>query len=345
MRRGAEPMRRAIARLAPALAALALAGCQQGPQNFLFPEGTAAHQLARLGWTALIAFSAVTVIVWILLIAAVSRRRGSFDEHAPVDSNEGINWILVGGLIVPASILSVMFVFTLGTLNDFPMAKLMKPEPSIRVTGQQWWFTGEYLDPDVSQHFRAPTELHIPAGQPVNIELQTRDVIHSFWVPKLHGKVDLVPGMVNRIRLRADKPGIYEGECAEFCGAQHAHMRLRIFADTPADYARWKANQLAEARAPATPAQRHGQEVFLQGPCAVCHTIRGTPAQGAVGPDLTHVGSRTRIAGGMLVNNTANLEAWIVHAQSLKPGARMPDIQSLTGKQLRDLTIYLQSLK
>lgn len=342
--RGAHRRFRAGLRPLLPLAALVLAGCH-GPQNFLFAKGPAAEELARLGWIALISFSAVTVIVWLLLVVVVTRRRGNFDEHAPVDSSEGINWIVVGGLIVPIAILTVLFVFTLHTLGQFPMAKLMQPQPAIRVTGHQWWFDAEYLDPDVSRRFTVVSELHIPAGRPVTIELVTQDVIHSFWVPKLHGKVDLVPGMVNRIRLQADTPGIYEGECAEFCGAQHAHMRLRVIADTPADYQRWRAGQLADAVEPASAAARHGRDVFMGAPCVVCHTIRGTAANGKVGPDLTHVASRGRIAGDMLDNNTANLTAWIVHAQSLKPDSQMPDIDRLSGEQLRDLTIYLQSLK
>jgi cytochrome c oxidase subunit 2 len=336
----------ALRRLMPLPVLLALAGCA-GPQNFLFAAGAAARRLAWLGWITLITFCVVTVLVWILLVVVIMRRRGSFDEHAPVEPQPrtGIDWIIVGGFIIPGVILSVLFVLTLGTLRHFPMSGMMHPAPSIRVTGRQWWFDGQYLDGDPARRFHVPTELHIPAGTPVNIELATRDVIHSFWVPKLHGKVDLVPGQVNYIRVQADKPGVYEGECGEYCGAQHAHMRLRIIADAPADYARWRDRQLADAMTPDSAAAEHGRQVFLGAPCVLCHTIRGTPAHGQVGPDLTHVGSRGRIAGGMLDNNTANLEAWIVHAQSLKPGAQMPDIDQLNGEQLRDLTVYLQGLK
>jgi cytochrome c oxidase subunit II len=344
------PFRRQLLRIAPMmlpLLASVLVGCS-GPQNFLFAGGPAAGHLARLGWIALITFSVVTVLVWVLLVLAVTRRRGSFDEHAPVEpepSRTGVDWIIVGGIAIPLLILTVLFVLTLGTLGHFPMKDMMTPAPAIRVTGRQWWFEGQYLDGGLDGRFKVATELHIPAGRPVNLELVTRDVIHSFWIPKLHGKVDLVPGIVNHIRIQADRPGIYEGECGEYCGAQHAHMRLRVIADTPAVYARWRRGQLADAHDPADAATRHGREVFLSSACALCHTIRGTPAQGDVGPDLTHVGSRGRIAGGMLDNNTANLAAWIVHAQSLKPGAQMPDMDQLDGDQLRDLTSYLQSLK
>jgi cytochrome c oxidase subunit 2 len=190
-----------------------------------------------------------------------------------------------------------------------------------------------------------PTELHIPVGKPVDIELETRDVIHSFWIPKLQGKVDLVPGRVNRVRIMADEPGVYRGECAEFCGVQHAHMRIEIVADQPAFYEAWLAAQRAPAREPSDTQLGHGRDVFLSSACALCHTIRGTDAHGLVGPDLTHVGGRARIAGGSLENNTANLEAWIVDAQSLKPGAQMPSLRQLPGADLRALVAYLQSLR
>jgi cytochrome c oxidase subunit 2 len=215
----------------------------------------------------------------------------------------------------------------------------------IRVTGEQWWFNAEYLFARPDLDVPAPTEIHIPVGRPIDVELVTRDVIHSFWVPRLQGKVDLIPGETNRIRLQADTAGVYEGECAEFCGVQHAHMRLQIVAQDPAEYAKWLDHQREAASPSDDPDAVRGGEVFQAAACPLCHTVRGTLAYGQVGPDLTHVGSRKRIAGGMLDNNTANLAAWIVDAQSIKPGARMPTLRQLSGADLRALVTYLQSLR
>jgi cytochrome c oxidase subunit 2 len=334
-------MKRAATLLLPCL----LAACS-GPQDYLSPEGPAARTLARLGLFTLILFVAVSVASWLLLWAVIRRRRGSFAEHAPVQETRlGHGWILVGGVVIPLLVLGLVFGLSLHTLKAFPMEHGDPATPLVRVTGQQWWFDAEYRlsGEDLSVH--APTEIHIPVGCPVEFELATRDVIHSFWVPKLHGKVDLIPGMVNRIRVQADRPGVYEGECGEFCGVQHAHMRLQVVAEDGKDFMRWLEHQRADAAEPSTGAERHGQAVFLRAACPLCHSVRGTPARGTVGPDLTHVGARRRIAGGSLDNDTANLAAWISHAQSLKPGAQMPDLTQFDGQELRDLTAYLQSLK
>jgi cytochrome c oxidase subunit 2 len=178
----------------------------------------------------------------------------------------------------------------------------------------------------------------------VDIALATADVIHSFWVPPLHGKVDLVPGMVNHIRIQADQPGRYPGECAEYCGMQHANMKLYVVAEPPERFERWLEAQRRPANPPDTDQARAGQQVVVEGACALCHTVRGTPALGTVGPDLTHLASRQTIAGGMLPNNIANLHAWVTHAQSLKPGAEMPDLNQFTGDQLHALVAYLRTL-
>lgn len=166
------------------------------------------------------------------------------------------------------------------------------------------------------------------------------DVIHSFWVPTLHGKVDLIPGVGNRIRIQADHPGTYRGQCAEYCGEKHARMILLVIAQTPDDYEHWLANQRLPSIAPGTAQQKEGQEVFLTRACSLCHTKRGTLAEGRVGPDLTHLASRQRIAANLLQNDTADLAAWATHAQSLKPGVLMP----INGQQLNSLVAYLQSL-
>jgi cytochrome c oxidase subunit 2 len=334
-----------------AAAALSATACTT-PQDYLHTGGEAAARIASLGWFALLSFSATVVVMWILIGWIAVRRRGTFAEHAPVDAGGGQNWILVGGLAIPAAVLAILFVTTMETLSAFPMQHLGAGNPEIctdagqiLVTGHQWWFDAEYGYPEVNRNFKVTTELHIPVGKPVDILLQTRDVIHSFWIPKLHGKVDLVPGQVNHVRIQADAPGVYQGECGEYCGEQHAHMRLLVVAQSDQEYAAWVEQQRRPgAESDWNEAQR-GREVFMSAACPLCHTVRGTPALGQIGPELTHVASRRRIAGGMLENNTANLEAWITHAQSLKPGAQMPDLTQFTGRDLRALVAYVQSLR
>lgn len=330
-----------------------LAGCS-GPQDFMRGTGPAAHGLASLGWTVLVTFSAVTVVVWLLIGWIAVRRRGTLAEHAPVDAAGGESWILVGGFGIPLAVLAALFVMALATLAAYPMQDGLPCGTSVcsasgpalvRVTGHQWWFEAQYAFDHPDLDVTSPTEVHIPVGRPVDIDLDTRDVIHSFWVPKLHGKVDMVPGYTNRIRIQADRPGVYFGECGEYCGMQHAHMRLEVVAQEPAQYQAWLASQREPAREPQAEDAKRGRELFLAGPCATCHTVRGTPAGGRLGPDLTHIASRPRIAGGMLDNNTANLEAWITQAQSLKPGSLMPDVTQFSGRELRALVAYLQTLR
>jgi cytochrome c oxidase subunit 2 len=331
--------------LLPLVAALALAGC--GPQDFMHGGGPAARGIAHLGWFALGVFIAVTILVWLLMAAIVLRRRGgSFAEHAPVaPSSVGIDWVLIGGFAIPAAILALLFTLSVNSMERFPMEHSGTGAPLIRVTGRQWWFDAQYLFARDDQGVHVPGEIHIPTGCAVDLELVSKDVIHSFWVPKLHGKVDMVPGQVNRIRIEADSPGIFEGECGEFCGPQHAHMRLRVVAEDGKDFMRWLDAQRADAAAPATDEALAGRHVFENAACALCHAVRGTQARADVGPDLTHVASRARIAGYSIDNDTAHLAAWIVHAQSLKPGAQMPDLDQLSGTQLRQLTAYLRSLE
>jgi cytochrome c oxidase subunit 2 len=328
------------------------AGCS-APQDYLHTAGPAAHRIAVLGWFALLSFSVTIVVMWLLIGWIAVRRRGSFTEHAPIDANGGQRWILVGGLAVPVAVLAILFIATMETLSAFPMqhadqgaGEVCTDAPRIMVTGHQWWFDAEYQFPEPDRNFEVTTELHIPVGKPVDVLLQTRDVIHSFWIPKLHGKVDLVPGQVNQVRIQADRPGVYEGECGEYCGAQHAHMRLQVVAQAQKDYDAWVEQQRKDAAGvPGWDEALRGKQVFMAAACPLCHTVRGTAALGQVGPELTHVGSRRRIGGGMLENNTANLEAWVTHAQSLKPGAQMPDLTQFNGRDLRALVGYLQSLR
>lgn len=315
------------------------------PQSTLDPAGQATERLADLGWLVYTIFTVVTLLMWGLIVWVALRRRGSLDRHAPVDAGGGQGWILVGGLLVPAAILSFIFIAGLQGMSAFPMTDGEIPAPEIRVTGHQWWWDVRYVAGGPNLHFRTANEIHIPVGRLVDIELVSADVIHSFWVPRLHGKVDLVPGLTNRIRIRADAPGVYEGQCGEFCGAQHAKMRLLVVAEPVEEYEHWLASQRQPASSPTTEFETRGYDLFMTKPCALCHTVAGTPARGGVAPDLTHLASRRRLAANVLENNEANLMAWITHAQSLKPEALMPNVTQFTGEELQAITAYLRQLE
>lgn len=330
-------------RLPPFLLLLLLAGC--GRQSSLTSNGPAATQIGNLEWAILILFCVITVVMWILIALVISRPRGTLAEHAPYNIGGGQKWIFIGGFAIPTLILAGIYISGLDVLSAFPLhdGRTLKPA-QIKVTGHQWWWEVEYLDGPVHDHFVTANEIHIPTGQPVDIDLTSADVIHSFWVPTLHGKVDLIPGVMNRIRIEASHPGAYRGQCAQYCGEQHAHMILLVVAQPPDQFKKWLANERKPAPAPATPEELEGQQMFLSHACMLCHTIRGTLAQGVVGPDLTHLASRKMLASNMLPNDTADLAAWVVHAQSLKPGAYMPNLSVFNGRQLNALVTYLQSL-
>lgn len=338
-------------RLTTLFAAISLAlltGCGH-PQSMFSPGGPASGNIAHLSWFVFILFIAVAVIMWVLLGWASYRKRGSFAEHAPVDIGGGQPWIFIGGFAIPFVILAAVFVIGLDSMSAFPLEgphAMHETVPAdIRVTGHRWWWQIDYVKGPLDQQVVTANEIHIPVGRPVDIDLTSNDVIHSFFVPRLHGKVDLIPGQINRIRIQADQPGVYRGQCAEYCGAQHAHMSLLVVADPPADYEAWLAREINQAEPPATEQQRHGQQLFMTKACVLCHTIRGTLAQAKVGPDLTHIASRQGLAANTLRNNAANLEAWVMHAQSLKPEVIMPDVSQFTGQEARDLVAYLQQLQ
>ena len=339
-------MRTRLGTLTVALIAALTTACR-GVQPMLAPAGPEARDLARLGWFVLVVFIAVTVVMCVLILWVATRRRGTLAEHAPWDAPNDKRWVLVGGFTIPTVILATVFVLTLKTMAAYPMGdnEMHLPQADIAVTGHQWWWEVEYRYGSGHDRVVTANELHIPAGRPVDIELNTRDVIHSFWVPRLHGKVDLVPGFSNRIRLQADQPGLYRGECGEYCGPQHAHMILLLQADAPADFDKWLTSLRTPAVQPTDRVAQRGEQVFMHNPCVVCHTIRGTEAHGLVGPDLTHIGARYAIAANSFPNEPGYLEAWVTHAQSLKPRAQMPDIGGLSGDDLQALTRYLEGLK
>lgn len=333
---------------------LAVEGCESAQSTF-DAHGSAAVRISHLEWLMTVLFIVITVVMWGLFGFAFYRRRGTLAEHEPIDASGGEAWIAIGGLAIPLIVLTVLFVLGLGLLRQFPvhgmhgagrqgaMARSMKPD--ILVVGHQWWWEIHYLNDDPSKEVITANELHLPAGRAVNIRLETRDVMHSFWIPALHGKVDMIPGMPNYIRIEASQPGEYAGQCAEFCGEEHSRMRLLAVVQTPDKYQAWLDAQRKPGSEPTSDAAKAGEKLFLAGPCANCHEVRGTTAGGRVAPDLTHIGSRQMIASDVYPNNDAYLEAWITHAQSLKPGCLMPNITQFSGPQLQDLIAYLRQLQ
>lgn len=336
-----------IVRVAAATLMVSLLAACRGPQSTLGAGGPAAARIATLTWWVVGTFVVVSVVMWVLIFWVAARRKGSLTTHEPVDAPEETRWILIGGFAIPVVILGVMFVATLRTMASFPMGggEMDHRPADIRVWGRQWWWEVEYLGPHGSDHWLTANEIHIPVGRPVDIELQSKDVIHSFWVPKLHGKVDMIPDLVNRIRIQADAPGVYRGECAEYCGPQHAHMVLLVVAHPAGEYQAWLEAQQRRAVDPPDPLGAEGKRVFLTKQCVLCHSIRGTDARGRIGPDLTHVGSRLGIAANTAPNDVASLSAWVTHAQSIKPYARMPNITAMTGEETRALVTYLRELR
>lgn len=335
------------------LIALCLTSCVtlQSTSN---THGPAAKNIARLSHAMSITFVIAIVVMWALLAIALKKKRGTLREHMPIDAGGGQAWVAIGGIAVPFLVLSVFFFMGLDLLAGFPIhgdhgamdmgSMAGKSKPDILIIGHQWWWEIHYID-DPNHPVITANEVHIPAHRPVNIELRSADVIHAFWVPSLHGKVDLLPGNVNFIRIEASEPGNYIGQCAEYCGKQHANMHILLIAQEPAAFDDWLANQRKPGVAPMSPDAVKGQEAFLAGPCSKCHTVRGTPAAGRFGPDLTHIGSRQEIGSDTFPNNEAYLEGWITDAQALKPGCKMPKITQYSGSQLRSLVAYLRQLQ
>ena len=214
----------------------------------------------------------------------------------------------------------------------------------ITLVGHQWWWEIRYDPPVLQERFTTANEMHIPVGRPVQIKLQSSDVIHSFWAPNLHGKTDLIPSYTGSIVIQADTPGVFRAPCAEYCGRQHAKMALLVIAESEAQYAAWYANEKKASAAPRDAGTTRGQEVFLGAACPLCHTIRGTPSQGKVAPELTHLAARRTIAAGTLMNNREPLAGWVVNSQGIKPGNFMPPIP-VAARDLNALLDYLASLR
>jgi cytochrome c oxidase subunit 2 len=327
---------------------LALLAACHGSQNVLDPAGPSNRSINHLFWAMLIVASLVWLAVVIAAFAAtLRRRRGTREDLEPIvtapNDEHRRHTSVVTGLVAGTVLILLLFL-----IYDFTLGRALAERPArtltIELIGHQWWWEVQYQDPDPSKILVDANELHIPAGEPVQVKLTSRDVIHSFWVPNIIGKRDLIPGYTSSLFLNADKPGVYRAQCAEFCGAEHAKMALTVVVHPRADFAAWLAEARAPAAEPNDSSAKEGEKVFLAGPCSSCHAIAGLPAYGTVGPNLTHLASRRTIGAGTLPNSRGNLGGWVVDPQSIKPGVRMPS-NEIAAKDLRNLIDYLETLK
>ena len=301
------------------------------PLQYLSGASARAQPVVWLTWGVLLISVAVIVIITGLLLAGVMRRHAVADPRTLMPDVGGLSWLWIGvGLSALALLVTVVWTVVVLAQIEAPG---VAPRVTIEITGRQWWWQVRYLSADPAKQFDTANEIHIPAGEPIRLKLVGGDVIHSFWVPQLAGKMDAIPGQINETWIEASTPGTWTGQCTEYCGVQHAKMLLKVVADTPAGFAAWQAHQLA----PVT-----GQAVFEKN-CGTCHAVRGTGADGTEGPDLSHLMTRRTLASASLPNDPATLARWIADPQSLKPGNRMPKV-ALDDSQRRAVLAYLESL-
>jgi cytochrome c oxidase subunit II len=326
----------------PVVLTLFLTACD-GVQSTLEPRGPHAAQIARLWWIMLAICSVVLVVVCGLVLAAVLRGRKQEDTEIVLSKSQKTRLVVTGGVAAPVVVVLGLLVYSVA------ISRGMTAEPAnalkVEVVGHQWWWSIAYSGQEhANLNVTTANELHIPVGRPVAVELKSRDVIHSFWVPNLNGKTDVIPGRTNRTWIQADAPGTWRGQCAEYCGLQHAHMGFTVTAHSPQDFEQWLAQQREPAPEPTDAIALRGRDVFLGGPCAMCHTVRGTLALSRVGPDLTHVASRKTLASGTMPNTRGHLAGWILDPQAIKPGTIMPP-NNLGNEDLHALLAYLETLK
>jgi cytochrome c oxidase subunit 2 len=313
-----------------------LAGCG-GDQSTLAPESRAADEIATLWWWMLAIACVVFAGALSMLVLAWFRRRRAGMPVVGGGKQLNLGLVIVFGIAIPVAVNVALFIVA----NFFVIEQTQAPAASttpmtIEVVGKQWFWEIRYPGTAVV----TANEIHIPARTRVNVVATTGDVIHSFWVPRLNRKIDMIPGRRNRVLLYADKPGRYRGQCAEFCGLEHAHMAMYVYAQEPRDFDNW----LRQQARPASAAASAGSDAFMRDGCAACHTIRGTPADGKVGPDLTHVGSRTTLAALTIPNDREALAQWLRDPDHIKPGTRMPDLR-LSEQDVQSLVDYLEGLK
>jgi cytochrome c oxidase subunit 2 len=308
-------------------------------QSILHPAGVQAARVGHLWWVMFWICAAVWCAVALVAVAAIARgRRGT---SMASERQLGVSVAVAGGFSIVALIgLLFQSVVTGRALDTLRSPNALR----IQVTGNQWWWDVQYVTANPSLRVTTANEIHIPVGRPVRFDLLSTDVIHSLWIPNLQGKIDLVPGRLNELWLQADRAGVYRGQCAEYCGLQHAKMALVVIAEPPDDFERWLTGNRAPAPAPVTPEQQRGKEVVERGSCAMCHNITGTLAGGRTAPDLTHIASRSTIGAGSVPNTRGYLAGWIADPQHIKPGNRMPAV-GLNGEELQAVLAYLETLR
>jgi len=322
-----------------AFAALALAGCAN-KQNALAPASKQEHAISHLWWVMMTgAWIGFAVIVGLLTLGWVNRRKSGLPRGGGERAATLI--VIVLGTIIPIVVVSALFVYSdIFVIDSTAAPSKGTTSSSIDVVGHQWFWEIRYPGTKAV----TANEIHIPVRSRVEVVGTTADVIHSFWVPRLNRKIDLIPGRVNRSLLQADRTGVFRGQCAEFCGLQHAHMSFWVFVDNAGAFRSWLAHEAAPASAPRGAAARAGQRMFVTSSCASCHEIRGTGTTATVGPDLTHLAGRTSIAALTLPNAPSALASWIHNPQASKPGDRMPDL-GLQSNEVSELVAYLQELR
>jgi cytochrome c oxidase subunit II len=313
-------------------------------QSVLAPAGTPASSIHAL-WSLMLWTSAVVfvVVIAVLIVALVRGMRNQSRGGSSLPSERSLSRAV--GAAVGTTVLILIALLVASILTTRAIGSLHASSAiTVELTGHQWWWEVQYEDSVPSQRVVTANELHIPIGRPVVFKVTSRDVIHSFWVPNLQGKRDLIPGYTTAIWLQAERRGVFRGQCAEFCGMQHAHMALDIVAESDQDFEGWLTAMRQPARDPQDPQPRRGRDVFMQGRCAGCHTIAGTDAAGRLAPDLTHIATRSTVGAGTLPNTRGTLAAWIVDPQHAKPGNQMPP-NALSSDDLQALVAYLETLR
>ena len=314
-------------------------------QYLLHAAGPASAPAYRLGWALIALVTAVMVIIAILLVGALVRHRpplpAAGEQKLPADGG-GLHWIMIGTGISTVALFAAL-VYAMTTLESVASPP-REPPLTIDVTSYDWWWKIDYPDAlDPSREFVTANEIHIPIGVPVRVELRSADVIHTFWAPQLAGKTEMIPGQTNVQWIEADRPGVYRGQCSQFCGAQHAHMAFEVVAEPQPQFDAWRESQRRGAQAVTTPDARTGQRLFGER-CAGCHSVRGTSAAGMQAPDLTHLASRRLIAAGQMTNTAEHRLDWIEHAQRIKSDSLMPSI-ALSASEAAALSAYLTTLQ